>query len=189
MSLRLPTLSSNNFSGLLNQRFWNNFFPVPATNLVAIGQSVPDFELPDVTNEQRIRLVNLYAQGPVVLAFTRIFTEYQYCPFCLPHIKALNEAYEQFQQRGTTLLLITSTDEVQTKKVVADLGLKMPVLSNPTCSVFRRYQTGQALGAPLSAQFVIDTAGKLQFKHLFSFFDHNASPEILLNALPKPAAA
>jgi peroxiredoxin len=187
MSLRLPTLSSNNFSGLLNQRFWNNFFPVPATNQMAIGQAAPDFELPDVVNDQRIRLANLYPQGPVVLAFTRIFTEHQYCPFCLPHIKALNEAYEQFQQQGAALLLITSTDEVQSKKVVADLGLKMPLLSNPRCSAFRRYQTGQALGAPLSAQFVIDTEGKLQFKHLFSFFDHNASPEILLSVLPQSA--
>jgi peroxiredoxin len=187
--MRLPTLSSNNFSGLLNQRFWNNFFPVPATNQLAIGQAVPDFELPDVTTGQRVRLTSLYPQGPVILAFTRIFTEHQYCPFCLPHIKALNEAAEQFQQQGATLLLIASTDEVQSKKVVADLGLKMPLLSNPSCSVFRRYQTGQALGAPLPAQFVIDTAGKLQFKHVFSFFDHNASPATLLSALPTSGPA
>ncbi|HEY9823014.1 MAG TPA: alkyl hydroperoxide reductase, partial [Candidatus Sericytochromatia bacterium] len=38
----------------------------------------------------------------------------------------------------------------------------------------------QALGAPLPAQFVLDAEGKLVFKHLFSFIDHNASVDTLL---------
>lgn len=163
--------------------------PVPATNLMAIGEAVPDFELPEVSQNQRIRLASIRLQGPVVLAFTRIFTEHQYCPLCLPHIKAMNDAYEQFQQQGATVLMITSTDEIQSKQVIADLGLKLPLLSNPSCSIFRRYSTGQALGAPLPAQFVIDPEGKLQFKHLFSFFHPNATVETLLQALPSPKPA
>lgn len=190
MGLRIPTLSSSNFTGLLNDaassptvRFWKNFLPIPATNKMEIGSAAPDFELPDVTHNQSLRLSNLYRQQPVVLAFTRIFTEHQYCPLCLPHIKALNEAYPQFQQQGIEVLLITSTDQLQSQKVVTDLQLNLPLLSNPSCDVFRRYGTGQALGAPLPAQFVIDTQGKLQFKHLFSFFDNNASLTTLLQAL------
>jgi peroxiredoxin len=174
-------LTSTDFSGLLNPRFFNNFLPIPATNAIATGQMTPDFELPDITNGRRLRLANYRGQQPVVLAFTRIFTEKQYCPFCFPHIKALNETYEQFRDRGTELLLITSTDEQQSKVVVQDLGLKMPLLSNPGCQVFRAYQTGQALGAPLPAQFVLDRQGRLRYKHLFSFLDHNASAETLLS--------
>uniref|UniRef100_B8HYF9 Alkyl hydroperoxide reductase/ Thiol specific antioxidant/ Mal allergen n=1 Tax=Cyanothece sp. (strain PCC 7425 / ATCC 29141) TaxID=395961 RepID=B8HYF9_CYAP4 len=183
MGLRIPTLSSSNFTGLVNDRFWKNFLPIPATNQMEIGSATPDFELPDVTHNQNLRLSNLYRQQPVVLAFTRIFTEHQYCPLCLPHIKALNEAYPQFQQQGVEVLLITSTDQLQSQKVVTDLQLNLPLLSNPSCDVFRRYGTGQALGAPLPAQFVIDTQGKLRFKHLFSFFDNNASITTLLQAL------
>lgn len=176
----IPTLTSNDFSGLLNQRFFNNFLPVPAANPFKIGQTMPDFELPNITANQTVRLSDYQSRCPIVLAFTRIFTEKQYCPLCFPHIKALNQMYEQFQQKGAEVLLITSTDKAQSKKVVQDLNLKMPLLSNPGCDVFRAYQVGQALGAPLPAQFILDLQGRLQFKHLFSFLSNNAEVATLL---------
>lgn len=178
-------LTSTDFRGLLNQRFFQNFLPVPATNVLKLGQKSPDFELPDITNGKLVRLSNYRGDRPVVLAFTRIFTEKQYCPFCFPHIKALNENYELFAQRNIELLMITSTDERQSQIVVRDLGLKMPLLCDPTCRIFRAYEVGQALGAPLPAQFVLDRQGIVQFKHLFSFLHHNASPETLLAALDR----
>lgn len=181
----LPTLTSNDFSGLLNRRFFANFLPIPATDELNFGQRVSDFELYDITHDRQVRLSSYWGQSSVVLAFTRIFTEKQYCPLCFPHIKALNETYEQFQQHGSEVLMITSTDTVQSRKVVADLGLKMPLLSDPSCKVFRTYQVGQALGAPLPAQFVLNSQGRLQFKHYFSFLENNASPTTLLTAVER----
>jgi len=176
-------LTSTDFSGLLSDRFFKNFLPIPASNDLSYGMVTPDFVLPDITNSKSVKLSSYRRQQPVILAFTRIFTENQYCPFCFPHIKALNEQYEEFRDRGIALLMITSTDDRQSKVVVEDLGLKMPLLSDPTCQTFRAYQTGQALGAPLPAQFILDQQGQLVYKHLFSFLDHNASPEILLKHL------
>ncbi|MBW4615582.1 MAG: peroxiredoxin [Desmonostoc vinosum HA7617-LM4] len=173
-------LTSNDFSGLFNERFLRNFLPVPAINSLRLGVGTPDFQLPDITNGTLVKLSDYRGKQPVLLAFTRIFTEKQYCPFCFPHIKALNENYEQFKNRGVEVLMITSTDEKQSQIVVRDLGLKMPLLSDPSCRVFRAYQVGQALGAPLPAQFVLDQEGKLRYWHLFSFLDHNASIETLL---------
>jgi len=86
-------LTSTDFSGLLNQRFFQNYSLKP-------GQMTPDFELPDITNGKLVRLSNYRGDKPVVLAFTRIFTEKQYCPFCFPHIKALNENWEKFADRN-----------------------------------------------------------------------------------------
>jgi peroxiredoxin len=63
------------------------------------------------------------------------------------------------------------------------LGIKIPLLSDPSCRVFRAYDVGQALGAPLPAQFVLDAQGKLRYKHLFSFLSNNASIETLLAAV------
>lgn len=173
-------LTSNDFSGLLNERFFRNFLPIPATNRLTLGETTPDLALPDITNGQLVRLSNYKGKQPVILAFTRIFTEKQYCPLCFPHIKALNENYEQFTNRGVEVLMITSTDERQSQTVITDLGLKMPLLSDPSCRVFRSYDVGQALGAPLPAQFVLDQQGKLRYKHLFSFLSNNASIETLL---------
>jgi peroxiredoxin len=171
---------STNFNGLFSDRFFKNFFPIPATNPFSKGMLAPDFGLPDITNGGMVQLSNYRQDRPVVLAFTRIFTENQYCPFCFPHIKALNERYEEFCDRNLQLLMITSTDERQSQIVVRDLALKMPLLSDPSCETFRAYQTGQALGAPLPAQFVLDRQGRLGYKHLFSFLDHNASIDTLL---------
>ncbi|KAB8317939.1 peroxiredoxin [Tolypothrix campylonemoides VB511288] len=167
-------------SGLFNERFFRNFLPIPASTTLELGQATPDFQLPDITNGTVVKLSDYKGKKPVLLAFTRIFTEKNYCPFCYPHIKSLNENYEQFQNRGIEVLMITSTDERQSQIVVRDLSLKMPLLSDPSCRVFRTYQVGQALGAPLPAQFVLDKQGKLRYKHLFSFLDHNAGVEKLL---------
>ncbi len=172
-------LAFNN--SLYNQRFFRNLFPIPATNDLKLGEMTPDFQLPDITNGRAVKLSN-FRQQMIILAFTRIFTEKNYCPFCFPHIKTLNENYEQFTSRGVEVLMITSTDERQSQIVVKDLKLKMPLLSDPKCRVFQAYNVGQALGAPLPAQFVLDR-GKLRYKHLFSFFSNNASIETLLEAV------
>ena len=173
-------LTSTDFSGLFNRRFFNNFLPIPAENSLQLGHLTPQFTLPDITNGSLVKLSDYQNKQPVILALTRIFTEKQYCPFCFPHIKALNENYEKFKNRGVEILLITSTDERQSQIVVKDLSLKMPLLSDPSCKIFRNYGVGQALGAPLPAQFILDKQGKLIYKHLFSFLDHNASVEKLL---------
>ncbi|BAZ83128.1 MAG: redoxin domain-containing protein [Sphaerospermopsis sp.] len=173
-------LTSTDFTGLLNERFFRNLLPKPALDDLRLGILTPDFKLTDVTNNRTIKLSDYRGQQPVILAFTRIFTEKQYCPFCYPHIKALNENYEEFTKRGIEILMITSTDKHQSQAVVRDLGLKMPLLINPSCHIFRTYHTGQALGAPLPAQFVLDKDGKLSYRHLFSFLEHNASIEKLL---------
>lgn len=176
-------LTSNDFSGLLNERFFRNFLPVPAANSLQLGDTAPNFQLPDITNGQVAKLSEYRGKQPVILAFTRIFTEKQYCPLCFPHIKALNESYEQFVSRGVEVLMITSTDERQSQTVINDLKLKIPLLSDPKCRVFHAYNVGQALGAPLPAQFVLDIEGRLRYKHLFSFLSNNASIEALLEAV------
>jgi peroxiredoxin len=183
VNLGLPPLTSGNFEGLLTPRFWRNFFPIPASNTMALGAPVPDFELLEVRSQKPLRLSSLWVKGPVVVDFTRIFTEHQYCPLCYPHIQALNATYELFQQRGVAVVMVTSTDELQSQKVSADLGLKFPLLSNPSCSIFRHFGTGQALGAPLPAQFVFDWGGQLRYKHLFSFLQPNASIDTLLQVV------
>jgi peroxiredoxin len=174
---------STDFEGLINARFFKNFLPIPGQRRLAMGQFVPDFALRDVTHQRTVRLSNYRGKQPLVLAFTRIFTEKQYCPFCFPHIVAMNEAYQQFQERGAEVLMITSTDLRQSQIVVRDLGLNLPLLSDDSCHSFRQYFTGQALGAPLPAQFVIDPQGRLRYSHIFSFLEHNASPEKLLAIL------
>ncbi|NJL85444.1 MAG: redoxin domain-containing protein [Leptolyngbyaceae cyanobacterium SM1_1_3] len=176
-------LTSTNFSGLINQRFFKNFLPIPARSSLDIGDRAPDFHLLHIQSQQMLTLSDYWGQQPVVLALTRIFTENQYCPLCFPHIVALNKSYRRLQAKGAAVLMITSTDERQSKTVQQDLNLEIPLLSNPDCQIFRRYGTGQALGAPLPAQFILDRRGNIIYRHLFSFVDSNANVERLLKYL------
>ena len=91
-------LTSHNFSGLINRRFLKNFTPIPALCRFPLGEKLPDFTLLGA-DDNTYQLSN-YRGKPVVLAFTRIFTEKQYCPFCYPHILALIEAHPQFVGLG-----------------------------------------------------------------------------------------
>lgn len=174
-------LTSTDFRGLINRRFFKNFAPIPARCRFQLGKKLPNLTLLD-TNGKPHQLSD-YKGKPVVLTFTRIFTEKQYCPFCYPHILALNEAHKQFIGLGATLLMVTSTTMAQSKTVQRDLSLEMPLLVDASCQSFRTYGTGQALGAPLPAQFVLDTEGRLRFQHLFSFAHTNATPARLLWAV------
>jgi peroxiredoxin len=170
-------------SKLLNERFWRNFLPIPAANRLRLGDRAPDFTLSEVTTRQPYRLSQHWGERPTVLAFTRIFTERHYCPLCFPHLVALNDATEKFQAAEAQLILVTSTDLAQSQVVQTDLNLQAPLLCDPTCQVFRQYGTGQALGAPLPAQFVLDKYGRIRFWHRFSFLDPNADPLQLLYTL------
>ncbi len=177
--------------GLFSRRSIQNWLPIPATNPLPIGTVVPlidplNFELHHVATRQRIRLTDYLGQSDwLLLAFTRIFSAKQYCPLCYPHILELNATYEQLQDRGIEVLMITSTELPQSEIVLQDLGLKMPLLSDPSRASFRDYQVGQALGAPLPAQFLLDATGRLIFKHLFSFIEPNASLDRVLAAIDR----
>ncbi len=174
-------LTSTDFRGLINRRFFNSFTPVPAQCRFQLGEKLPNLTLPDISGLPH--QLSDYRGKPVVLAFTRIFTEKQYCPFCYPHILAINEAHKQFVGLGATLLMVTSTTMAQSKIVQRDLSLEIPLLVDPSCQSFRTFGTGQALGAPLPAQFVLDAEGRLCFQHLFSFAHKNATPARLLWAV------
>ncbi|BAC87970.1 peroxiredoxin family protein [Gloeobacter violaceus] len=167
---------------LFNQRFAKNFLPLPGFSVPAVGEAAPDFVLPRVGGAP-VRLSDYRGRMPVVIAFTRIFTEKLFCPFCYPHLQDLKNRYGEIRQAGAELLMVTSTDPVQSAQVVADLALPYPFLFDPGCTLFQAYGAGQALGAPLPAQYIVDMTGTIVYRHLFSFIDSNASTDEVLAVL------
>ncbi|ACK69846.1 alkyl hydroperoxide reductase/ Thiol specific antioxidant/ Mal allergen [Gloeothece citriformis PCC 7424] len=169
-------------SGLFNRRFAQNFIPLPGFNVPSVGSLAPNFTLPQVGGNI-IQLSDYRGQKSVILAFTRIATEKLFCPYCYPHILELKERYEEICDRGSELLMITSTDSIQSQEIVKNLRLPYPFLYDPECKIFRRYGAGQALGVPLPAQFIINLEGRITYRHLFSFIDGHASTDTILNQL------
>lgn len=172
-------------TGLFNRRFASNFIPFPPFQVPTVGSIAPDFSLPIVGGGDNVKLSDYQVKGPVVLAFTRIFTEKLFCPYCYPHIQDLKGRYLSFKDRGVELLMIASTDPFQSQQIVDQLSLPYPFLYDPDCRIFRLYGVGQALGAPLPAQFIVDSKGRITFRHLFSFTDGNAETDTILRELDK----
>ena len=165
-----------------NNRFAKNFIPKAPGRVPKVGEIPPNFSLPKVGGGL-IQLSDYQGKQPVVLALTRIFTEKLFCPYCYPHIKQLKEDYDKIRELGAELIMITSTDKLQSQEIVDNLGLPYPLLYDPDCTTFKGYQIGQALGAPLPAQFILDKQGVITFSHLFSFIDGHASSDTILTEL------
>lgn len=162
---------------------WRYWLPLPPRLEQTLGQISPDFACWDVTHGQTVRLANWRGKQPVVLVFCRLSAAIAYSPQRHTHLVAMNEAYAQFRNAGAEVLAVSPQPQRQTQAVVDDLGLSLPLLSDPDGDAFRAYRTGQALGAPLPAQFLLDAQGRLRYCHLFSLLHPVASPEALLAAL------
>jgi peroxiredoxin len=182
------SVPTDKITGLLNRRFINNLLPIPARNDLDWGTLAPEIQSVDVRSDRQIKLSTYRHQQPVLIYFTRMFSETQYCPLCYPHTIELNRRYREFVDRGIEILLITSLDRQQSQIVSRDLNLQMPVISDPSCGRFRRYGTGQALGAPLPAQFGVNLAGRIFFKHFFSVLDYHAEVDALLRSFDESSS-
>lgn len=159
---------------------WRYWMPFPPGVVVPLGQIPPDFALWDVTYQRTVRLANWRGKQPVVLFFCRLPVVETYRAERWPYLVAINRAYAQFRNAGAEVLMVANTSRRQGQAMVDDLGLTVPVLSDDTGAVFRAYRTGQAWGAPLPAQFVLDAQGRLRARHLFSLLHHQAAVESLL---------
>ncbi|MGG6237231.1 peroxiredoxin family protein [Nodosilinea sp. AN01ver1] len=162
---------------------WRYWLPLPPRLELPLGQIPPDFALWDVTHGRTVRLANWRGKQPVVLVFCRIAAAIAYSPQRYAHLVAVNETYAQFRNAGAEVLAISPQPQRQTQAVIDDLSLSLPLLSDPAGDVFRAYKTGQALGAPLPAQFLLDAQGRLRYGHLFSLLHPVALPDALLAAL------
>ncbi|MGF1517569.1 MAG: peroxiredoxin family protein [Nodosilinea sp.] len=170
-------------SPLTTAAFWRYWLPLPPSAVLPLGQISPDFALWDATYQRTVRLANWRGKQPVVLIFCRVLVELAYSSHRCAYLGAMNQAYARFRDAGAEVLVITNTVQRQGQAIVADLGLTLPLLSDDSGATFRAYSTGQALGAPLPAQFVLDAQGRLRYGHLFSLLHRQASPEALLTVL------
>lgn len=162
---------------------WRYWVPKPPSFALPLGQISPDFALWDVTHQRTVRLANWRGKQPLVLIFCRVLPTLIYNPQRHAYLTVINQAYSQFRNAGAEVLAVTNTMPRQGQAMVDDLGLGLPLLSDDSGATFRAYATGQALGAPLPAQFVLDAQGRLRYGHLCSLLHPHAPPDTLLAVL------
>ncbi|MBS1262567.1 MAG: Thiol-disulfide oxidoreductase ResA [Calditrichaeota bacterium] len=101
------------------------------------GSRAPEFTLKTVEGK-RVRLSELLADGPVLLDFWATWC--QPCKQALPH---LDRMYEQYRDRGFTLLAISVDNTRSVSKVrpyVRGQGFEFPVALDTDSEVLRQYR-------------------------------------------------
>ncbi|MDX2127521.1 MAG: peroxiredoxin family protein [Chloroherpetonaceae bacterium] len=148
----------------ITTQFTNNFIPRVTIDRFALGDFAPNFTLTDASGK-KTRLSDFYGK-PILLVFTRIFTDKIFCPICYPHLQQLQRDFDVFKNRGAELVVLNTTTAEMTRQIALEQQFQFPFLSDPNWEVYNLYGLGAALGAPLPAQFVLDQQGKIMYKYL-----------------------
>ena len=174
-----------------------------------VGQTAPDFTLPNAFGEQ-IVLKSLLDKGPVVLSFYRG----EWCPFCNIELRGLQQQLARMQHLDASLVAI-SPEKPDFGIVAAQKNeLTYPVLSDFGNKVARQFgivfEVGEELKEfsknvfkndlalrnadgsyelPVPATFILDAHGVVRFAHVdVDYMVGRAEPEAVVAALEQIVA-
>src|SRR5262245_57125039 len=106
----------------------------PRTSPIAVGETAPDFTLPD-QNRQEWKLSEHLKQGEVVLCFYPM----AFTGVCSTEMKCINDEMGEWQGKGVQVVGI-SADSFAVQKAFADKeGFKQPLLADMHRQVCKAY--------------------------------------------------
>lgn len=91
----------------------------------AVGDTLPDFELPDAAG-RTVASGALLDRGPLVLVFFRG----NWCPYCDLTLRALEAARPRLEEAGATLVGVAPVRPEELARTVAEKGLRFTLLSD-----------------------------------------------------------
>lgn len=169
---------------------------------VRVGDSAPDFVLPDAS-DGRVRLSDLLCSGPVVLAFYRG----RWCSFCTLELRAWQRVLPDLRALGAQLIAVSPQDEYETALMRERDRLELQMVSDPGNEIARRFgianeispelrqayaESGMARPAcgsapnwslPLPAVYLIGTDGRVAWSHVDADWRRRAEPAEVVKRL------
>jgi peroxiredoxin len=123
-------------------------------NLYSQSKSVPDFKLETITGE-RVTLYELLKSGPVYINFWAMW-----CVPCRTELKAIQQIYDQFRDKGVSVVTINIDSPRSNSKVksfISGQKYTFPVLLDPNQEVFKKLN-----GNSLPYSLLIDRDGNIR---------------------------
>ncbi|MEL7360112.1 MAG: peroxiredoxin-like family protein [Cyanobacteria bacterium J06560_6] len=171
-------------------------------NSLKVGDTAPDFTLPDPTGKQ-VKLSELLKEGPVVINFYRG----QWCPYCNLEIRAFQQLLPDFQQANAQVIAVSPELPDNSLSITEKHELAFPVLSDVGNVVAGRYGLVFALSEslrplykgfgidipksngddtyelPVPATYVIDSSGTIRYAYAEADYTLRAEPADVLAAV------
>lgn len=168
----------------------------------AIGETLPDFILPD-QNGRLVSLAALLAEGPVVVAFLRG----HWCPYCKTTATALGEIAAAAAAKGASIVAISPESRKFSQQLGADSDNRVAVLTDIDNGYalalnlaiwvdddmarliagagwdVPSYQTAKSWVLPIPATFVLDRSGRVLARYVNADYRTRMEIDDILNAL------
>ena len=133
--------------------------PITAQNEEDItGRKAPNFKLVNLDGKY-VELDKETGGGPVLLSFWATW-----CKPCLEEMVEYNKIYEQYEDKGFTLLAISTDTEKSVAKVkpyIKSKGYNFSVLLDTNSEVARKYYAQQ-----MPYTVLLDKSGNIVYSHL-----------------------
>jgi peroxiredoxin len=173
-----------------------------AEKAIKLGDSFPNFRLPNANNETR-SFSDFLANGPLVISFYRG----AWCPYCNLEIKALQQRLPEINAAGGQLVAISpqlpdksASQTVNAKldfdvlsdiknKLAKECGLvfSLPETLRPIYVAWELdipwYNGDKSFELPNPATYIIDTDSKVHYAHIDMDYTKRFEPNIIIEQL------
>jgi peroxiredoxin len=143
----------------------SNTTPSSYTSAPDIGDSAPEFELPDA--DLKMQKLSNYKGKPIVLAFFPAAES----PVCTKEMCTFRDSLEELKGYDAQILGISVDGPFANKIFIENRHLNFPVLSDYKRDTIKKYGIVMANLGPLQdynaakrSVFVVDSTGKIQYK-------------------------
>lgn len=170
-----------------------------------VGDMAPVFKQKTLDGKE-LFLPDVYKKGPVILFFYRG----QWCPICTKYMAAFQDSLSMLTDKGATVIAVAPETSTNAKKTVDETGAKFHVIPDANgliMNAFRvsffvtdeydqkiidKYNDGTSIGQnngmkdaklPVPATFLIDSKGKIRWRHFDPNYKNRASVKSMLEAL------
>ena len=175
-------------------------------NGLQVGDKAPTVMLEPFDSEER-SLESFYRDQPLVIIFYRGY----WCPACNRHMAEFAERAIDIEQAGAKLVAITPESYENTEKTIDKTGIDFTVISDTDGSIMKAFDVGfavteeyqqkvqenlsvsivetntsQQAELPIPATYIVDTNGKIIYKHVNPDYNERASIDDILENLPEP---
>ena len=185
-----PVMAAIGFAGFLIYDYWYSSFPDRHSKSLDVGQALPGFELKD-TAGQTITSTSL-TDKPAIWIFYRG----NWCPLCMAQIKELVANYQQLQELGVRVALISPQPHKFTKGLAKKFDVSFDFLTDENNRAAQALGIASPNGLPIGMQvlgydsdtvlptvIITDTGGKILWVHETDNYRIRPEPETYLAVL------